>query len=138
MSQRFEREIDEILRQFDGQFTPPPRPLRRRSRLERLKRRALQGLWSLYSLRWRWGAAELMLAAYALALLILLLRPMIPFLSAPLAWAMVALFAAGYIQGYRGSSGRSDRRWRGRPMDYDRPNWSHLWQSFLKYWRRRR
>ena len=137
MSQRFEREIDEILRQFDGEFTPPPRPLRRRSRFEALKRRALHGFWAVYSLRWRWGAAELMLTAYALALLTLLLRPMIPPLGALLAWAMVILLITGYIQGNRRASGRFDRRWRGRAMDYDRPNWSHLWRSFRNYWRRR-
>ena len=137
MSQRFEREIDEILRQFDGDLTPPPRPLRRRSRFERLKRRALHGFWAVYSLRWRSGAAELMLGAYALALLTLLLRPMVPMLGTLLAWVMVVLFIAGYVQSYRRTSGGVDRRWRGRPMDYDRPNWSHLWRSFRNYWRRR-
>ena len=137
MSERFEREIDEILRKLDGQPTSPPRPIPRPSPYRGFQRKLYHGLWSLYSLRWRWGTEQVMLAGYALALVSLVL-PRVPFLILPLGWAMVGLLSVGYVLGYRRSGWQRERRWRGRSIDYGRPGWAGLWQSFLKYWRRRR
>lgn len=140
MSQRYEREIDEILRKFDGQLSSPPRRIdqpvnRRRSGLAR--GRATQALWSLYSLRWRWGADQVMLAGYALALAGFLLIRIFPFLLVPLGWTVVVLLTGGYLAGYRRGVSRPERRWRGQPMRYDQPRLSVWWENLRRRWPRR-
>lgn len=140
MSERYEREIDEILRKFDGQLSSPPRRIgqpvhRRQTPLTR--GRAAQALWTLYSLRWRWGADQVMLAGYALALASFLLIRVFPVLLVPLGWTVVMLLAGGYLAGYRRGGSLPERRWRGRPMQYDRPRLSAWWESLRRRWPRR-
>ncbi|HEX2171705.1 MAG TPA: hypothetical protein VHL09_04615 [Dehalococcoidia bacterium] len=138
MSQRFEREIDEILRQFEGSPGGPPRPLRRPPRRSDPRQRLLQAFWSLYSLRWRWSSAEVMLVAFAAALIGLALVALVPILTLPVGWIVVALFVIGYLGGYRRWS-RPAPSWRGRPISYgSQPGLASFWSELRNRWRRRR
>lgn len=139
MSQRYEREIDEILRRFDGQPSGAPRPLRRPARQRGPRQRLLQTIWSAYSLRWRWSSPEIMLAAYAGALISLALfsLPLFQVLALPVGWAVVALFVAGYVGGYRRGA-RPARSWRGRSMDDSQPGLAAFWSQIRNRWRGRR
>lgn len=139
MSQRYEREIDEILRQFEGGASSAPRPLRRPAPRAGARQRFLQTFWSAYSLRWRWSSVEVMLAAYAFTLIALAVSslPLFHILAWPVGLAAVLLFVAGYVGGYRRWT-RPARSWRGRPVTYGQPALSDLWSQLRFRWQRRR
>ena len=139
MSQRYEREIDEILRQFDGSPPGAPRPLRRPARRGGFRQRALQALWSTYTRRWRWTPAEIMLAAYAGSLIAVAVMslPLFQIFAWPVGWAVLILYVAGYVGGYRRWS-RQARSWRGRSIDYNQRGFADFWTQLRNRWRRRR
>lgn len=130
MPQKYEREIDEILRRFDDW---PPRRVRRR--------RALPvGAWisRFPSVHLRMSPTTLFVTSVALALLGYLIRPIVPSLAMPLSLLGLAVFVAALVFSLTRSRSRHPAMWRGRPMHLTGPTW---WDS-LRYrwhaWRRRR
>lgn len=111
MSERLEREIQEILARFDDRGPRRRRPSGARRVLGQLR-------------AWFWGTGwdlspeRLLATAVALIVLAFLLGRFIPRLGAYLAVAAVLLFAASILFSVTGwHRPRSEKRWRGRVIE---------------------
>ena len=119
MSQRYQREIEEILQQVNekgeggkgptepgtGKLLPSPRRPRRGddrsiSRFIRLP-----------------SPGRLFVAGLALLVAALVLRTAVPGVSGPMVWVGVGLFIAAYIMFFTRARRPSERRWRGRTIE---------------------
>ena len=118
MSERYQREIEEILRQTGelgsggGQRGP---------------KKSLKGL------NWRritqsMTPGPVMLIAVAVLLLALVMQAALPGLAAPLGGAGLVMLVVGYAMFFIRPR-RVEKRWRGQPIDYRTPGW---WDRFLR------
>ncbi len=123
MSQRYQKEIEEILRQAGevGSGGGPRRPRHSFLRLVWLHvSQALGG--KLLSL----SAGRVMFIAVALLLSALLLRPVLPSgIPGLLAWGGLLLFIAGYAMFFIRPQ-KIEKRWRGEKIEYGESWWDRL------------
>ncbi len=124
MSQKYEREIDEILQHMDDR---PPR--------EATETRQQREIGDLGSRRqggfeWRWTPSQLLLIGIGLALMGYLIRFGSPLLALAAGILSVVLLIAALVTSVAGSrAGRSKTVWRGRKLEYSiyddhvQPSW---------------
>jgi VIT1/CCC1 family predicted Fe2+/Mn2+ transporter len=123
MPERYQREIEEILKQ-SGDLGGKER-----------ERKAPQSIWrlvlrsfgrSLGGRAWSISPGRVMLAAAVLLLLAFVLRFSASGLVAPLAWAGLLLFIVGYAMFFLRPA-KVEKHWRGRSLEED--SW---WNRFRK------
>ena len=125
MSKRYQKEIEEILKQVDDVGGRGRRP-RARGGLLRLVwlyvRQSLSGkMWSL-------SAGRVILIAVSVLLSALVIKSFMPDLVGPLALAGILLFIIGYgIVATRPK--KFEKRWRGQPLDGTSETW---WDRFRR------
>ena len=119
MSNRYQREIEEILKQA-GEMEPAGRDRRPRQSIWRL-------IWtyivqSLGGRGWSISPGRIMLVAGSLLLSALIVRAVVPGLVAPLAWAGLLLFIVGYAMIFVRPV-KIEKRWRGQPLEDAGESW---------------
>ena len=118
MSQRYQKEIEEILKQSGG--------------LKGTGRGGGSGT-PLWRLVWRWISGllrgrswsepgRLILIAMSLLLSALVIRAIAPGIAGPVAWAGLLLFVLGYAMFFVRPR-RMEKRWRGQPIDEPVRSW---------------
>ncbi len=111
MAEKFEREIEEIIRNSGSELPPPPRSARRSVRRARSTGR-----------NWRLGikAGPMMMASVALLLVGVLLWNVSNGLGGLMMLGAVILFLLSYMLFFgrwaTGGSGGYEKRWRGQPI----------------------
>ena len=128
MPQKYEREIDEILRQMDTFLPEEPRHRRLGKRLRALL--AVHQPWGLV----RPSPGQLMAAGLALVLLSYLLRAVAPALAAPTGLVALVCFVGALALSVIRSRRRPVVGWRGRMLDHP-PSEGLLWRDWLRRWR---
>ena len=125
MSERYKREIEEILRQAGelgtGQGSGKSKP------------GLLRLVWlniaqSVGGKTWSLSPGRIMLVAIALLLSALVARLIAPGLAGLLAWGGLLLFIVGYALFFVRPP-KVEKRWRGERIDYDQGNW---WGRFRR------
>ena len=129
MSDRYQREIEEILRQA-GEAEPPakakpafrrpPRPSLRRLAWSHLKQ-------SLGGKAWSISPGRAMLAAVLLLLAALVLNATMPGFTGPVALAGLILFIVAYGMFFIRPRKPPEKRWRGQVIDIDEESDSSRW-----------
>ena len=119
MSQRYQEEIEEILKQA-GELDPSGGGKKPRESIWRL-------IWlyvcqSLGGKRLSFSAGRVMLVAVCLLLSALIIRAVVPGLVAPFAWAGLLLFLVGYGMFFV-KPPKIEKRWRGEPLDSSGDSW---------------
>ena len=127
MPQKYEQEIDEILRRMESRL--PRQPLRRR-----LSRRfaALSDA-VVPRVAVRPTPTGLLLAGLAAVLLASILGAFIPGVGTPLSVLAVALFVSALVLSVTRSRRYPRAGWRGRSMDYGRQ--PLVWDGLIRRWR---
>ena len=122
MSQKYQREIEEILRQVGD-----PAPSSRHQRNYSLRRMIwIYVVQSLSGRIWSLSPGRVMLIAISLLLSALMVGAVIPGLGSPIAWAALLLFIIGYGWIFA-KPPKIEKRWRGQLLEEKRgPWWSHL------------
>ena len=125
MSQKYQREIEEILREA-GDVLPSKKRARSKSNFWRL-------LWlyirqSLGGKTWSVTPGRVMLVAISLLLLALIFSRMVPGIGGPLALAGLLLFIIGYGLFFVRPP-RIEKRWRGQLLDEPGTSW---WDRFRR------
>ena len=119
MSERYKKEIEEILKQAgelgSGNSGSRPRPGLRRLIWVHVAQ-------SLGGKTWSLSAGRVMLIAVVLLLSALVVGAIIPGLVGILAWAGLILFIVGYAMFFIRPS-RVEKRWRGQPIEYEGASW---------------
>ena len=131
MSNRYQREIEEILRQA-GELGSAKRSPGQGGSIWKLVR--LHLVESLGGRTWSLSPGRVMLAAVALLLSALIVRAAVPGLVGPLAWAGLVLFIVGYGMFFVRPAKR-ERRWRAHRIRADqepkpRSAAEHTWPYF--------
>jgi hypothetical protein len=125
MSERYKKEIEEVLKQAGELGTSSGRPRRQRS------------LWGLIWLQvaqsvggrtWSITPGRVMLTAVALLLGALIVRSFAPGIVGLLFWAGLVLFIVGYAMFFVRPK-TVEKRWRGQSIEYDGSTW---WDRFRK------
>ncbi|MBI4200768.1 MAG: hypothetical protein HY531_00590 [Chloroflexi bacterium] len=124
MSNRYQREIEEILDKIGSLPPGRERPARRRGFWPALSAagRFLRGPW------WHLSPGRIMLGTVVLLLVALLFKASMPGLVAPIAWIAVFLFVLGYALFFINPQ-PYERRWRGQPVETG----PGLWQKLLRW-----
>lgn len=133
MSQRLEREINEILARLDS--FPPRRSLwwRLRRRVGSVPARIVGGVRQIRLPRIALG--QLLLIGIALIVIAYLLNPGGASVTRGIIVAGIVLFLTAFILSLRRQSAPPEKRWRGQPMELDHP---HAIGRFRSWWGRRR
>ncbi len=128
MPQKYEQEIDEILRRMESR-------LPRQSIRWRLGRRfaALSDA-VLPRLAVRPSPTGLLAAGLIVVLLSTILRMVVPGLGMPLALLALVLFVSALVLSVSRSRRQPRAGWRGRPIDYGR-NQPLIWDGLIRRWR---
>ena len=125
VSQRYQREIEDILRQA-GELGSGGRRRGPRGGFLRLVWRYIRE--AIGGKNWSITPGRVMLVAVSLLLSALIVQAAIPGLVGPLAWGGLILFIVGYAMFFIRPR-RIEKRWRGQPID-DRPeSW---WTRFRR------
>jgi len=130
MSERYKREIEEILKQA-GEIGSPPKDRKPR------KSGVWQLIWlyvkrSLGGKAWSFSPGRVMLIAISLLLAALMVRPFGGGLVAPLAWAGLLLFIIGYAMFFV-KPPKIEKRWRGQVIEESRESlWNRIRRKFSK------
>ena len=122
MPDRYQREIEDILRQA-GDLGPGPRSARRRRGLLAL-------IWRYFGQApsgnaWGITPGRVMLAAVAVLLLALVAGSMTSGVAPLLGFAGLLLFIVGYAMFFI-KPPKAEKRWRGQPIEYGSSWWSRL------------
>ena len=129
MSQRYQKEIEEILEQVNEE---PPTPGRGGSSRSRGDARSAPprppGSSSRFALQVSPG--RLMLIGLALLFVALISLSLLPMLAAPSAWVGIGLFIVAYVLFFVKPRRTIERRWRGQLIE-DEPGDSGL----MRFWR---
>ena len=123
MANRYEREIEDILKKAGG-FDPDPGgdgPKKPRSR-NVVRLAWLQFRQSLSGKPWSLSPGRVMLIGFALLLSTLIVIPFVSGVASYLAWAGLLLCIVGYgmFLARPSSGGDVEKRWRGRAVDTER------------------
>ena len=113
MSERYQREIEEILEEA-GDLVPAKPRLGARPGFWRLIRAYIAQ--SLRGNRWSLSPGRVMLIAVSLLLAALVLRGALPGIVGPLAWAGLLLFIVGYGLFFV-KPPKIEKRWRGQTVE---------------------
>jgi hypothetical protein len=118
MSQRYQREIEDILKQ-SGELKRTGRGGGSGPSFWQLVR-----LWISRLLRGRsWSQpGRLILIAVSLLLSALIIRSIVPGIAGPVAWAGLLLFVLAYAMFFVRPR-ETEKRWRGQPLDEPGPSW---------------
>ena len=119
MSERYKKEIEEILRQ-SGELAPAGKD--GRPRLSVWRQILLSITRSLGGRSWSLSPGRVMVSAVLLLLLSLIFTRMVPGIGGPLALAGLILFIVGYGMFFVKPS-KIEKRWRGQPIEYSRGSW---------------
>ena len=119
MSNRYQREIEEILQQAGELGTGKGRRGGRRGLLSLLRGYMAQAIGGR---NLSITPGRVMLVAVALLLSALIMTSAIPGLVGPLAWAGLLLFIVGYAMFFIRRKG-PEKRWRGRRVDDGEDSW---------------
>ncbi len=119
MSERYQREIEDLLGSIEGVSVRVPKPKRRG-----LTRRLFSALGrSLGGRVWSFSPERIMLTGGILLLVALLFKASLPGFVVPiLLWTAVIVFILGYALVFVNTSDTYEMRWRGRPVERP-PNW---------------
>lgn len=126
MSERYQREIEEILKEVVQK--PAKKPRRHRGFRPRLAN-PFRGLTTAIT------PGKLLMTSVALLLTALLVRRVAPGLVGLLFWAGLLLFIAAYAFFFVRWGSGPKRRWRGRPLDDDVPRYTSWWRRLLQWLR---
>ncbi len=134
MSEKYEREIDELLRRLERRLDQPLHV-----RIARSLGRFFSWLQRAYrSYRMRSKVEQLMMAS----ILLFLLSYLLAFINRPLASLATLLSVALFIMAIAtslsrgpGRFGSVEKRWRGQIIDY-RPRSASIWWRLRQWWRR--
>ena len=118
MSERYQREIEEILKQA-GEVLPASRS---KSRLGIWRLARLYVGQSLGGKMWSLSPGRVMLIAVSLLLSAVIVSALVPGMVAPLAWAGLLLFIVGYAMIFL-KPPKIEKRWRGQPLDEEGDSW---------------
>ncbi len=133
MSEKYKREIEEILEKTEIDWKPAK--AKKRNRIIKAPQLPLGQLFSGKSVRV--SPSKLMVAGVSLLLVALILGAINQFSIAvgPLIWVGLAMFILAYALFFvRPSSGTGyEKRWRGRPIDND----ESLWQKVRRWFSNR-
>ncbi|MBI4199418.1 MAG: hypothetical protein HY535_02960 [Chloroflexi bacterium] len=126
MPEKYQREIEEILRKVAELQPARPRP-RRPGVFGGVSRQARR---PFAALRRTLSPGRLLLASVALVLVAIVLRARVPDTAGVVAWAAIVIFVVGYALFFVAPPQRYQKRWRGRPIASATPGW---WQR-LRRW----
>ena len=125
MSERYQREIEEILEQASEALPGKGRKQRSHRSIFAAIGSILGGM--LGGKKWAITPGRLMLIAVALILSALIVRAMTPGIVAPLLWAGLFLFIVAYGLFFIRPWPQYEKRWRGRLVEeYDNPWWERI------------
>ncbi len=141
MSQRYKKEIEEILEQSSD--LPAGRSKPKEDRLEKRQRSSVAGGvaprpagWRIGGRRWSLSPGRLMLTGIVLLLVGLIfhmtLKEVVPGVVEPLVWAGIALFVLAYILFFVQPRQKVEKRWRGRLVE-DGPSSQPLWNRIRRW-----
>ena len=136
MAQKYQREIEEILKQVNdkgergkdssksgGKRKPPSQQPQRGEEKLVPRRRSIRTP----------SPGQLLFAGIALVIAAFVLRSAIPGVFGPLVWVGIALFIVSYIAFFTRSQRPSDARWRGRSIeDEPRPGLMDRFITWLR------
>ena len=125
MSERYQREIEEILEEA-GDLEPARLRFGKGPSFWRLVRAYIGQ--SLHGNRWSFSPGRVMLIAVSLLLAALVLRGALPGIVGPLAWAGLLLFIVGYGLFFV-KPPKIEKRWRGQPLE---GGGESLWTKFRR------
>ena len=113
MPEKYQSEIEEILRQADEVLSKEPSKGAKRSK------RSKGNTFKPFSLgAFSLKPSRIMIAGIALLLLALILNAAVPFTVAPLVWAGLTMFVVAYLLFFvRPASSGYEKRWRGRLVE---------------------
>lgn len=133
MPDQYQKEIEDILKKAEAEAPLPSGN----------SRRSLRGMvWqytrqSLNTKAWGVSPGRIMLAALALLLAALLLRPFVPGMFGLLAWAGLIIFIVAYGMVFLRPSKTGQRKmWRGRYIDDEPDGGSSWWQRLKRRFRK--
>ena len=129
MSDKIEREVEEILRKLD-KFVPEESRL---ARARRRLRQAASGL--LHSLRVRLSRispGQVMLASLILVVVAFFFRSASPVLARWVIIGGLILFCTAFVLSLLGGRSRYERRWRGQVIDLSEPSLGSRLRSWLQ------
>ena len=139
MSERWEREIDDLLRRREGRLRGEP-VSRRFARRSAPFTSSLTG--ALRSILRRPPVEQFMIASIFLVAVTFLLQtiriaPTLAYWSGILSLLFFVLAMALSVAGHRGFGPRGTKRWRDREIEYGSP-YPSIWSSLRGWFRRRR
>lgn len=131
MSERYQREIEEILRQVgESTSTKGPEEGRGYPLLSGLSRagRAIGNRIYL-------NTGRLMFIGLALLLSAVLISAIVPGVVGPIVWSGLILFILAYALFFARAKPNVEKRWRGRPIDNQSSSWREagLWGKFQRW-----
>lgn len=135
MSERIDREIEEILRRLDSH------PARRRRSLRWRLRSVVTSLWGAVASRVRGiSLGQVMIGSFLIICVAYFFRYLNPQLMRWIIIAGLLLFFASFVLSLRRSNSpiSRERRWRGQRVDYDEPNLAERLRSWFDRSRRGR
>ena len=125
MSEKYQREIEDILGQVEG-------PAQRKARLKKpgLFRILLNALGRFLGGKgWNLSPGRIMLGSLAILLVAVLFSASMPGILGPaLAWGAVILFILGYALFFINPSSSYEKRWRGEAIETP----PTMWERFLR------
>ena len=125
MPQRYQREIEEILKQVGNESSTGEGDTREEDQGRFSRKRVQRGfLFHLGVVRWFLSPGKLALAGLALLVAALVLRTAVPRAMGPVAWVAVSLLAIAYVLFFLRPRAPLEKRWRGRLLE-EREPWSH-------------
>ena len=132
MSERYQREIEEILSQA-GETAPVERSKKGRGVpiMPSFLRSGREP-----GTRNRLSSGRLMLIGLALLLSAILVSAIFPGFLGPIVWLSLIFFILGYVLFFARPSGGPEKRWRGRVIEHDRPAGSGgLWRKVQRWFK---
>lgn len=138
MGERWEREIDDLLRRKEGRLRGEPIS-RRFARRGAPFAGGASGAFRSFLRRppvEQFMIASIFLVALTFFLQMLRIAPAIAYWSGILSLLFFVLAIGLSIAGHRGLGPRSTKRWRDRDVEYSSP-YPSLWNNLRRWWRRR-
>jgi len=123
MSEKYQREIEDILGQIEG-----PAQRKARSRKTGLFRMMLNAFGRFLGGKgWNLSPGRIMLGSLSILLVVLLFGAGMPgILGAALAWGAVTLFILGYALFFINPSSAYEKRWRGQAIEMPPTLWERV------------
>ncbi|MBI2871809.1 MAG: hypothetical protein HYY00_01295 [Chloroflexi bacterium] len=131
MAQRYQREIEEILRRADSSPRGGDAPAKVGQQGRPKRKSSRKGFIRLPGGGWPPSPGLLMVAGLALLVAAVVLRALFPPAAGPAAWAGVGLLVLAYIAFFAKPRFFMEKRWRGRIIEDPNPSfWQWLRRTF--------